>query len=91
MSRVRAVLATRQYLVETIGRDIINRQAVTFKEETCLFYVRTQYVPRSKHSVVGFFVVCVWTPTLFTSDIRKNLLMLYKAKTCTHFEHHVEF
>ena len=59
MSHVRVVLATRKSLVEARGRDTRNRQPVTSKGETCLFYVRTQCVPRSKHSVFGLFVVCV--------------------------------
>jgi hypothetical protein len=36
-----------------------------FKDEACLFYIRTQCVPRYKHS---------------TSVIKTNLLMFYKAK-----------
>jgi hypothetical protein len=27
-----------------------------FKYETCLFYIRTQFVPRSKHSPSRFFI-----------------------------------
>ena len=76
MSHVRVALATRKSLVEARGRDIRNRQLMTFKDETCLFYVRTQCLPRSKHSVVWLFVACVWTQTLTTSDIRTSLLTL---------------
>ena len=56
MSHVRVVLATRKSLVEDRGRDIRNRQSATFKDETCLFYIRTQCVPRTKHRpLLGYF------------------------------------
>ena len=42
-----------------------------FKYETYLFYVRTQFVPRSKHS---------------PPRLRKRVLMLYKAKVAICFE-----
>ena len=60
----------RQYIW---NKALLKTQSVTshFKDETCLFYIRTECVPRRKHS----------PPQLH----KTNPLMLYKAKV--HTEH----
>jgi hypothetical protein len=55
----------RQVALYTVNSQVNTLLIEPFKDEAYLFYIRTQYVPRCKHSI---------------SVIKTNLLMFYKAK-----------
>jgi hypothetical protein len=67
----------KQHVLKKLCKiEISVTNVINFKDETCLFYIRTQYIPRSKH----------FPPWLH----KTNLLMLCKAKVAVCSEIHTE-